>query len=112
MDPITLILSSLAGWAATGLVALIKKWTGFADLAIGGFLKKLQPLVALGITLALKFLLPVVCGWLALTAACPTSDQLINAPVGTVVGIVLAELVQLVKKWLTGDKSLPATPTG
>jgi hypothetical protein len=101
---VALLLSVLAGWLSTGAVAILKRLTGVADTAVGAVLKKFQPLVALGLTA----LLPILWGLLSLPSPVPDVATVINAPIGTLVGIVLAELTAILKKKLTGDK----TPAG
>lgn len=94
-SPLAIVLNALVGAIAAAGVALIKNGIfGGLDSAIGSVLKKFQPFVAL----ILSALLPAL--WHLLPAngvPVPDVSALINAPLATVIGIVLAELVALVR---------------
>jgi len=90
-----MVLNVVVGAIAAAGTALIKNGLfGGLDSAIGAVLKKFQPFLALG----LSALLPAL--WHLLPASgvpVPDVSTLINAPLATVIGIVLAELVAIVK---------------
>ena len=98
------LLMVLAGIASSAILGLFKKATGIADTALGSVLKPLQPLLVLGLTVALPML-----GTVLHLTDMPTATAIMAAPASTLLAIVLREIaVKLKARYApVGDKSTP-----
>jgi hypothetical protein len=92
---VAVIANVVVGALAAGLTALVKYGVlSVVDAPVAALLKKFQPFV----TLVLAALLPAL--WHLLPAngvPVPDVTQVVNAPVATILGVVIAELVALVR---------------
>lgn len=89
------IISLISGIVGVGVTLVGKKATQAvtsADSAIVKAIKPVQPLIAMGVGL----LLPKACAAIHLMS-CPDAGALVAAPVGTVIGISLLEILNRVK---------------
>ena len=82
-------LTYLAGLVSVALLGVVKRFTTVGDTAIGGWVKKFQPLIALVLTWAL----PTLWNTLHLTTPVPDATVMAQAPLATLVAIVCAELL-------------------
>lgn len=98
------LLMVAAGIASSFLLGAFKKVTGALDTAIGTAIKPLQPVLILGLTIALPML-----GAALHLADVPSATVIATAPASTLLAIVLREIARRLKDHFApvGDKSVP-----
>lgn len=94
MDQLTLLLNAAFGIVASAVLGGTKKFTGLADMKIGGVIKPVQPLLVM----ALAWGLPKLGAAIGLVP--PDAAALVDAPTATIAGIVSREVLSR----LTGQK--------
>lgn len=84
------IFTGALGVLAALVVKPVAAWITGADSKLVAIIKPFQPIIALGLALVIG----KACIAVGLTGVCPTPEQLLTAPIGTVAGITVLEIVK------------------